>query len=99
MAVQTTTASNTAQTPPSTIALVDIGISPSRIRCPLLDPEQFDHERELGVGRDDAGVAPRAVGQVAGDDQLARPADAHPLDPLVPPLDDLAGPELERERL
>src|SRR5262249_23545753 len=60
--------------------------------------EQLDLEDERGVRRDHRRKAARTVPQVRGDGQLALAADAHPLDPLVPPLDDLASPEGKRER-
>src|SRR5436190_18099129 len=43
-------------------------------------------------------MAALAVGQVRGDDELAFAADLHPGDAFIPALDDLPGPELERER-
>src|SRR3954465_11134093 len=68
-------------------------------RASLTNRQRVDDEHERGVRRDRGRVAPRAVGELRRDDQLAPAAglDAH--EPLVPALDHRALAELELERL
>src|SRR5688572_32148074 len=63
------------------------------------DVEELDLEDQGGVRRNDGREAARAVAEVGRDHELALAADLHAGDALVPALDDLAGAELEVERL
>ncbi|MCW3060610.1 MAG: hypothetical protein JWQ02_2431, partial [Capsulimonas sp.] len=58
-------------------------MSPGR-RVGLFDGDELDVEDEGGVGGDDAAGASGAVGEVAGDGELAFAADAHAGDAFVP---------------
>src|SRR4051812_13928258 len=65
----------------------------------LLHSKELDLEDQRGAGGDGTREAALAVGHGGWDRELSLAAHLHPLDPLVPPLDDLAGAELEAEGL
>src|SRR5436305_124738 len=74
------------------------GASPAPRPLPLLHPQQLHLEDQRRVGRDHAAGAAAAVAEVGGDDEPALAADLHADQPLVPPLDGVAGAEAEGER-
>src|SRR5258708_25424297 len=65
----------------------------------LLHLEQLDVEDQRGVGRDDAGGAPRAVAHGRRDDQAPLPADAHADHTAIPPLNHLPSAQAKLEWL
>src|SRR4029079_6857134 len=65
----------------------------------LLHRQQFDIERQRGVGRNDAAGAACAISQRRRNDQGALAADLHRGDPLIPAGDNLLLPDREFERL
>src|SRR5690606_3295388 len=67
-------------------------VPPAR-RGSLPNVQQFDLEHQRGPGWDRVARAPRAIGQVGGDAQLAPPADAHAGHALVPAADHAPGAE------
>lgn len=69
-------------------------------RCGLSHVEQFHLEHEAGIGGNrPVWGAHRAVSQIWRDDQPPLAANAHSLEPLIPPANDITGAKPERERL
>src|SRR5207302_3144516 len=64
----------------------------------LLNLEKLDFKRQLGVGRDNSGIAALAVAEFGGNRKLAFASGLHSRDSLIPALDNLTCAELESER-
>src|SRR5262249_13401718 len=58
-----------------------------------------DVEHERGVRRNRAARAARTVAELRGNDERPLPADLHPRDALIPPLNHAARAEAERKRV
>ena len=65
----------------------------------LLNLEKLDFKRQLGVGRDNSGIAALAVAEFGGNRKLAFASGLHSRDSLIPALDNFTCAELESERL
>src|SRR6185437_10246218 len=70
---------------------------PRSLRAGSVDADEIDDEDERLVGADHPAGAALAVGQHRRDRDPPPAADPHPLDALIPALDDLAPAELELE--
>lgn len=66
-----------------------------RLLLSLLDAEQFDLEDQVGIWRN-TWPAPRSIGKITGNKQLAFAPHFHSRQSLIPTLNDLAEFELDR---
>jgi hypothetical protein len=72
---------------------------PHAVQCELLDVHQLGFEQQCRVRGNLRAGAALAVGLVGRDRELALAADFHAGDSIIPTLDNIAGSELERQRL